>query len=197
VLSVALALERRALVVTLRWFGALAVLHVALLLGLLLPPIETWKDTRPYQSIVLLVDPQAVLAPLGPLLARYRLAAESYSTAAQLSYHTGRHVPVFGPGSSHARQDDIDSDWRRYDGRDFLVLLRHPPDLERFRPYFREVEARAVDARGTRHYALLGRGFDYAAYREGVLRVVRERWYRIPPWLPVGGCYFLERYGFR
>jgi 4-amino-4-deoxy-L-arabinose transferase-like glycosyltransferase len=196
VLSVALALERRALAVTLRWFGALAVLHVALIIALLAPPIETWKDTRLYQRIVLLADPQAVLEPLGPLLARYRLSAESYSTAAELSYHTKRHVPVFGTGSSHARQDDIDSNWRRYDGRDFLILLRDPPDLERYRPYFREVEAREVDARGTRHYAALGRGLDYAAYREGVLRPVRDRWYRIPPWLPVGGCPFFERYGF-
>ena len=37
--------------------------------------------------------------------------------------------------------------------------------------------------------------FDYAAYRAGVLEAVRERWYRIPAWLPVGGCYFFERYG--
>jgi hypothetical protein len=43
---------------------------------------------------------------------------------------------------------------------------------------------------------VLGRGFDYAAYRERVLTAVRERWYRIPSWLPVGGCYFFERYGF-
>jgi hypothetical protein len=54
-----------------------------------------------------------------------------------------------------------------------------------------------VPARGTVHYAVLGRGFDYAAYREQVLSVVRERWYRIPAWLPVGRCYFFERYGFR
>jgi hypothetical protein len=29
-----------------------------------------------------------------------------------------------------------------------------------------------------------------------VLTAVRGRWYRIPSWLPVGGCYFFERYGF-
>jgi 4-amino-4-deoxy-L-arabinose transferase-like glycosyltransferase len=195
VLSVALALERRALVLTLRWFGGLAVLHVALIVALLAPPIDTWKDLRLYPRIVMLADPQAVLEPLGPLLARYRLAADSYSMAAELSYHTGRHVPVFGAGSSHARQDDIDSDWRRYDGSDFLILLRDPPDLERYRPFFREVESRDVPARGTLHYALLGRGLDYAAYRERVLRTVGERWYRIPPWLPPGSCYFFERYG--
>jgi 4-amino-4-deoxy-L-arabinose transferase-like glycosyltransferase len=195
VLSVALALERRALAVTLRWFGALAVLHVTLIVALLVPPIDTWSSLRLYPRIVMLADPQAVLAPLGPLLARYRLAADSYSMGAELSYHTGRHVPVFGTGSSHARQDDIDSDWRRYDGGDFLILLRDPPDLEHYQPFFREVESRDVEARGTRHYALLGRGLDYAAYRERVLKTVRERWYRIPAWLPGGACYFFERYG--
>jgi 4-amino-4-deoxy-L-arabinose transferase-like glycosyltransferase len=197
VLSLALALERRALVVTARWFAALAVLHVALFVALLVPPLETWQENRRYQRLVLLFDPQAVLQPLGPLLARYRLTTEGYSLAAQLAFHTERRVPVFGAGSSYARQDDILTDWRRYQGRDLLVLRREPPDLARYRPFFREVEAREVPARGTVHYAVLGRGFDYAAYREQVLSVVRERWYRIPQWLPVGRCYFFERYGFR
>jgi 4-amino-4-deoxy-L-arabinose transferase-like glycosyltransferase len=196
VLTLALALERRALVVTLRWFVALALVHVAAIVALALPPLETWKDTRQYQRLVLLADPQAVLEPLGPLLARYRLVTEGYSVAAQLAYHTRRRVPVFGAGSSHARHDDILTDWRRYDGRDLFIFRRDPPDLERYRPYFREVEVRAAAARGVTHYGVLGRGFNYAAYRERVLTVVRERWYRIPSWLPVGGCYFFERYGF-
>ena len=148
------------------------------------------------QAWVLLDHPQAVLEPLGPLMARYRLTAEAYSVGAELSYHTGRHVAVFGTGSSHARQDDIDTDWRRFDGRDLLILQREPPELGRYRPYFREVEAREVPALGTVHYAVLGRNFDYAAYRAGVLSVVRERWYRIPAWLPRASCFFFERYGF-
>jgi 4-amino-4-deoxy-L-arabinose transferase-like glycosyltransferase len=195
VLSAALALERRALVVTLRWFGALAVLHAVAFVALLSLPLDTWKDTRAYQRLVLLAAPQALLDPLAPLLARYRLAAESYSIAALLAYHARRRVPVFGAGSSHARQDDILTDWRRFEGRDLLILRRDAPELERYRPYFREVEAREVPALGTLHFAVLGRGFDYAAYRAGVLEAVRERWYRIPAWLPVGGCYFFERYG--
>lgn len=196
VLSLALALERRALVVTLRWFGALAVLHAALLIGLLVPPLETWRDTPLYQRLVLLFEPREVLEPFGPLMARYRLVTEGYSVAAQLAFHTRRRVPVFGGGSSHARHDDILTDWRRLDGRDLLVFRREPPELDAYRPYFREVEAREASARGVTHYAVLGRGFDYAAYRERVLAVVSKRWYRIPTWLPVGGCYFFERYGF-
>ena len=196
VLSVALVLERRALVVTLRWFGALAVLHAALLVGLLAQPLDTWRDARLYQRLVLLFEPREVLEPFGPLMARYRLVTEGYSVAAQLAYHTDRRVPVFGAGSSHARHDDILTDWRRFDGRDLLVFRREPPDLERYRPFFREVEAQTASVRGATHYAVLGRGFDYAAYRERVLSEINARWYRIPTWLPVGACYFFERYGF-
>ena len=206
VLTVALALERRALVVTLRWFGILAVIHGLLFIAILTIPIERWRAPierfakpgtyeRLLQRWVLLAMPDAFLQPLGPQLARYRLAAESYSTASLLSYHVRRHVPVFGTGSSHARHDDILTDWRRWQGRDLLILRRDAPDVERYRPYFREVEALDAPGGGTQHYAVLGRGFDYAAYRAGVLEVVRERWYRIPGWLPVGGCYFFERYG--
>jgi 4-amino-4-deoxy-L-arabinose transferase-like glycosyltransferase len=208
VVSVALSLERRALQGSLRWFSALAIVQALLFIAILSVPFERWKAPlerwakpgsyeRLRQSWVLLEQPVAVLAPMAPLLARYRLAGESYSTAALLAYDTGRHVPVFGTGSSHARQDDLRTDWRRYDGGDLLIFRREPAELERYRPYFREVEAREFDGGGTRHYAVLGRGFDYAAYREGVLKEIRERWYRIPERLPVGACYFFERYGFR
>ncbi len=47
---------------------------------------------------------------------------------------------------------------------------------------------------GGSYHALLGTGFDYEAYRAGVLTDIRDRYYRIPPRLPVGHCYFFERY---
>jgi hypothetical protein len=106
-------------------------------------------------------------------------------------------VPVFGPGSSHARHDDILTDWRAYEGRDLVILRRDEPELASYRPYFRDVQARRFEVRGATFHAVLGRGFGYAPYREGVLKPVRERWYRIPPRLPVGACYFFERYDLR
>ncbi len=48
-------------------------------------------------------------------------------------------------------------------------------------------------ARGVYH-AILGRGFNYQAYRAGMLADIRDRYYRIPPWLPAGRCFFFERY---
>ena len=197
ILTVALALERRALVVTVRWFAAIAVLQIATLAVLVALPLETWQGRRFYQNLVLLKETRTILRALEAALPSATPAYESYSMAAVMSFHAKRTVPVFGPGSSHARHDDILTDWRAYQGRDLTILSRDEADLARYRPYFREVEARRIEVRGAAFHVVLGRGFDYAAYREGVLKPVRERWYRIPARLPVGACYFFERYGFQ
>ena len=197
ILSVALALERRALLNTVRWFAGIAVVQAAILSVLVLLPLETWQGRRIYQNAVLLVDTRAVLAALDAALPGATPAYESYSMAAVLSFHAKRTVPVFGPGSSHARHDDILTDWRAYEGRDLVILRRDEPELANYRAYFRDVQARRFEVRGATFHAVLARGFGYARYREGVLKPVRERWYRIPQALPVGACYFFERYDLR
>jgi hypothetical protein len=101
---------------------------------------------------------------------------------------------VFGRGTSHARQNDIDTDWRTLEGRDLLILRREPPLAQDYQPYFRSIEVKAIALGGGTYHALLGTGFNYAAYRTGVLADIRARYYRIPPRLPVGRCYFFERY---
>jgi len=197
ILTVALALERRALVVSVRWFAGIAVVQIATLAVLVALPLETWQGRRFYQNLVLLKETRTILQALEAALPSATPAYESYSMAAVMSFHAKRTVPVFGPGSSHARHDDILTDWRAYQGRDLTILGRDQADLARYSPYFRQVEARRIEVRGAAFHAVLGRGFDYAAYREGVLKPVRERWYRIPRGLPVGRCYFFERYGFQ
>ena len=131
---------------------------------------------------------------IAPDLPGRLLAADSYASAALLAYHARRPVPVFGRGTAHARQDDIDTDWRPYAGRDLLVLKREPPLPQDYQPYFHAIEIKKIPLGGGVYHAVLGRGFDYAAYRARVLVEVRERYYRIPAQLPIGRCYFFERY---
>lgn len=194
VLTLALALERRHLVVSARWFAAFAALHVAAIGAVAALPSETWSSTRFHSRLLFLLRTPEILAVVAPDLGRYRLAADSYSGAALLAFHSRRAVPVFGAGSSHARHDDILTDWRGYAGKDLVVLRREAPVLADYSPYFGKVEVQRIRLRGAEFHAVLGSGFDYAAYRDGVLRTVRERYYRIPPWLPLGRCYFFERY---
>lgn len=41
-----------------------------------------------------------------------------------------------------------------------------------------------------------GRGFHFEPYYEQVLKKIAEAYYRVPPYLPLRGCRFLEQYGF-
>ena len=192
VLSAALALERRQLAACARFFAVFAVLHAVAIAALATMPLEAWSSSKLYSRLMFLTRAPELIAAASPGL--YALAADSYSTAAVLSFHARRDVPVFGRGSSHARHDDILTDWRRYAGSDLLVLQREAPLPGDYRPFFREIELRQIPLGGAIFHAVLGRGFDYEAYRARVLTEVRERYYRIPAWLPAGRCYFFERY---
>lgn len=194
VLSIALALERRRLALSVRLFAAFAALHVVAIAIAAALPLEAWQSSRLYARLVFPGRVAELMAAVGPELAGRTLAADSYASAALLAYHARRPVPVFGRGTSHARQDDIATDWRAYAGKDFVVLRREPPQPEDYRPYFRELEARRIPLGGGAYHAVLGRGFDYEAYRARALTEIRDRYYRIPRWLPAGRCYFFERY---
>lgn len=176
------------------FFVAFAALHVAAVAVVSRLPLETWGGLRAYDGIVLTFDSKALLEQLKPFERDYVFASDGYSNAVTLGYNARRYFLVFGEASSHARHDDILTDFRALAERNILVLRKSEPNLADYRRYFREVEVREFVQRGTRFWIVLGRGFDYAAYRDGVLRPVKDRYYAIPRWLPQTGCYFCDRY---
>ncbi len=194
VITLALVASRQQLGTVVRWFAAFALLHVAAAAVVAALPLAVWKDTPLFSSLVFHARNPALIETLAPQLGRYALAADSYSAAAVLAYHSRRAVPVFGTGSSHARHDDILTDWRRYAGKDLLIVRRSRPSDEDYRRYFREFDVAPLQLDGATFYAVRGRGFDFEAYRAHILTQVRDRYYRIPPVLPVRRCYFFERY---
>jgi hypothetical protein len=103
------------------------------------------------------------------------------------------YFPVIGSTTHHGRQDDLLTDLRALDGRDLAIVRKQPPDAGAYERYFRAVETREVRLHGATFYVVLARHFDFAAYREAVLVGVRDRLFRIPAFLPQGGCYFCER----
>ena len=194
VLSVALALEQRALAASVRFFALLAVLHMVPIAIIGALPLDTWKDSRAYARLIFPGRIDELMAAAAPDLQGRVLATDSYASAALFEYHLKQPVAVFGRGTSHARQDDIDTDWRALDGKDIVILRRELPQPDEYEPYFRKVEARTIPLGGGRYHAYAGTGFDYAAYRARVLADIRDRYYRIPAGLPVGRCYFFDRY---
>ena len=197
-LSVALALDERRLGRAVRFFGVIAILHVLTIAIAAALPSETWKETailkKIYARLAFPGRVEELLVAIAPETRGRALAADSYAAAALFAYKTHAPVPVFGAGTSHARQDDIATDWRTFEGKNLIVLRREAPAADEYRPYFRSVETKRVPLSGGVYHAVIGSGFDSAAYRARVLSEVRERYYRIPRWLPVGHCYFFERY---
>jgi hypothetical protein len=194
VLSIALALERDALRWSVRAFAALAVLQAAAILAALVVPADAWRASRFYARLAFPGRVAELAAAIAPERPGRALATDSYASAALLEYHWREPVAVFGRGTSHARQDDIDTDWRRLAGRDLLILRRERPLEQDYAPYFREIRVHRFALGGRDFHAVSGIGFDYEAYRARMLADIRARYYRIPAALPAGRCYFFERY---
>jgi hypothetical protein len=175
-------------------YGALfSLLHVALITAAGALPLETWKRTKIYDGIVFHFGIDDIAARMTKLAPGFELAADGYSAAVTLSYYAGRYFFVFGTGSSHARHDDLITDFRALDGRDIAIFRKTAPEPTEYQPYFRSVELRTMPVGGATFHLVLGRGFDYAAYRDRVLTYVRDHFYRIPAYLPQGHCVFCER----
>lgn len=174
------------------FFLGFAALHIAIVtIGLRLP-LETWQKSGFYPGLVLTFESRALVEMAQPGDAL--LASDGYSNAVTLGHNLRRYVPVLGPGSGHARHDDILTDWRRHDGRDIVVLRKTAPGPGEYQGWFRSVSIDSFEHRGARFWVVRGRGFDYAAYRDDVLARVRRQYYALPPWLPQRGCYFCDRY---
>lgn len=177
--------------------AVIAAVHAVALLAIGATSVESWEKRlgeRRYAGIVQTVKADELIAALGDDLERYVPMTDGYSPSVTLGYNHRRYWAVFGPASSHARHDDMLTDFRTLAGRDILILSKEKPDLADYTPYFRGVSEDTLQVRGATFWRIRGHGFDYAAYHKGVLEPARRLWYAIPKWLPDCGCYFEERY---
>ena len=193
-IAAALALSAAQLRKSVVYLCVFSAIHVAAIVGISLLPMEVWKNSRLYDGIVFHVKTAELLRRLEPYAEKYEFSADGFSPAVTASYASGKYFFVFGTASSHGRHDDILTDFRTLAGKNILVLRKNPPNPGDYLPYFAKVEFRQFVLHGATFYLVLGQAFDYPSYRERVLRPLRDRYYRIPSYLPVGHCYFCERY---
>jgi 4-amino-4-deoxy-L-arabinose transferase-like glycosyltransferase len=209
-LGAAFVLDAATLRLNVLFLAVVSALHAAVTVTLAVLPIESFARLKQYDGIVMTFAPEALLAELAPFEREgFVLMADGYSPAVTLAWGAreagfraaapGTSVPreyvgVFGAASPRARQDDILTDFRKLDGKDILIVRKTRADDQQYRPYFDTVEFRDLTVRGATFHLVIGRGFRYAPYRDGVLTEVRDRFYRIPAYLPQGACWVCERY---
>jgi hypothetical protein len=169
-----------------------AGVHVLVVAGLYATTLETWTSNSRYPQIVRSVRTAEMLAQVeAPGVV---LMGESYTPAAIFGFERRQYMPVFGVGKFHARQDDALVDFSVYEGKTIRIITADPPALNEFAPYFERVAVLAFTQSGVPFYAVEGTGFNYQAYRRGVLGAIFKRFYSIPQALPMTGCPFCERY---
>ena len=193
-MAAAQMLDARQLRTTVRYLGVFSLLHVVLIIGASAMPLDTWKNSRYYDGIVFHFRINEVVSALKTFQPEFELAADGYSSAVTASVQSGGYVFVFGTASSHARHDDLVTDFRRYAGKNILVFRKSPPQEDEYRRYFGSVEYGRMRIAGATFHLVFGKDFRYEAYRDGVLAPMRDRYYRIPAFLPQGGCEFCDRY---
>jgi len=196
-------LSRRQLKVCALFALFLSVCHVIGLLFFALMPSETfrifaknpknyaklvtWKNNDEFGEIVSKQTSQDVI-----------LATRSYARSALLEYWSGRRVLVWGKGSYHARQDDILTNFKDLDGKDFRIISWESKEDEKesnheFKPYFRQIEITQLDFKGQEITVIDGKGFEYEVYRKDCLQHINEVYYAIPDFLP-GPRIFMQKY---
>ena len=175
-----------------RGLAVFAGLHVLVAAGLYMTTLENWRGARLYPQIVRSVRTGEILKQASSPGAV--LMADSYTPASIYGFERREYMPVFGVGKFHARQDDMLVDFSRYQGKTIRIITPDKPEPADFQPYFEKVAVLGFMQDGVQFYVVEGSGFNYAAYREGVLGVAFRRFYNIPAWLPMTGCPFCVRY---
>ena len=188
----ALALPVAELKTGAKGLAVFAGLHVLVVAGLYLTTLDTWKASARYPQIVRSVKTAEMLAQVSA--PGVVLMGESYTPAAIFGFERRQYMPVFGVGIFHARQDDALVDFSVYQGQTIRVITSEPPVLSDYAPYFASVKVLSFAQSGVPFYTLGGTGFNYAAYRQGVLGDIFKRFYGVPKALPMTGCPFCERY---
>jgi len=193
-----------------RWSMLFSAAHVAVICAVLLLPISRWPDVplagkkaqHYYGHIVMAFHGDDVYRRLAAMGDRYVLATPGYSTASLMAYHSGRHFVVFADDGRSGRNDDKVTDFRTLDGRDFLVLSNRPfspAKVDQYRAYFARLSIETLTVKGARYWLARGTGFRFEQYHRRHLAKILKDCYDIPGYLPVGDCFFYERYfpGYR
>ncbi len=178
-----------------RWVLWLGLPHLLALAAIAYWPTDHLGHSRLRAEMVIHREAPALVTTLEKDLPEHGvLMTNSYSSASLLAYHAKHYLPVFGMGSFHARFDDNITNFRELDGKAIRVFSTKPIDAGTLAPYFEKVDIHELTFDGATYYVADGSGFRFQPYYDKVIKAITASYYRVPSWLPLRGCRFLEQY---
>jgi hypothetical protein len=181
------------------WFNLIFSIPHLILFGLLMHADVSIWPTKHFQEDVLFHRKMPVILKTltQDMQENAVLTSVAYSPAALMTFHYGKIVPVFGPGKYHARNDDIFVDWRKMNGKPIRIVAKAKPiESNLYSDYLSNVVVRNIVVQGVPFTIVDGENFNYAKFRNVVLREAVNKYYKIPSILPILNCPFGRKYGF-
>ncbi|MEN8168919.1 MAG: glycosyltransferase family 39 protein [Pseudomonadota bacterium] len=180
---------------SLKFMMGFSLLHIAAVVVVLTLPHDYWKSKPSvYDGVLIGYYADEFIEQFDVQADGYHWATGSYVESGMLEYVSGKRFIVFGGGSKHGRHDDLLTDWRAFAGENIAVLVYKEQTANAYALYFKQASVVPFQVQQRNLYLLLGNGFRYELYRNGVLTQIRDRYYRYPDFLPAGQCYFNQRY---
>jgi hypothetical protein len=168
-------------------------LHVAFFMTLLLLPTSLLNEHKKYSDVVMYTQPKTICAEL-ERFDDEMIFTQSYSTASLLSHYCKRDVTVLFNNSKYGRIDDKLFDVRTLVEKEITIFNKSPIKEELLNGICNSYMLENFEVNGATFYTAKCSGFEYEEYKKRYLDYQNEKFYNIPSWLPVGKCYFKERY---
>ena len=168
-------------------------IHIAILMVVIFTPKNLFEDFRRYSDVVLMDNPQAVCRGIEEYDAN-RFFTSGYTSASFLSYHCKKDISMLFYDRKYARYDDKLVDVRELQDENIVFMNKRKMDESYMRGVCTDVSIEKKMLGGAPFYFAQCKGFNYDVYKKEFLDFANENYYNIPDWLPVGECYFKDRY---
>jgi len=171
-----------------------SLVHIAIFLILIFIPKSLFIANKKYSDIIFFTKTISVCDALKPYNDK-SLFATGYTSASVLSYYCKRDISMIFNNSKYGREDDKLLDVRELDKKDIFIFDRRKILKDDFKDVCQNISVKKLFTKEKSSFEVAKcENFSYKKYKERFLKVQRERFYKIPKWLPVGKCYFLDRY---
>ncbi len=168
-------------------------IHIAILFIALSIPTSLLKGQKYYSDIIYATKPE-LLCKKFEQYSDEEFFTLGYTTASMLSYSCNRDIKMLFNDSKFGRMDDKLLDVRSLDAADVYLFDNHEIKEKELSGVCAKVSIEEFDIQGAKFHMAKCSGFDYASYKKEHLALQKKRFYTIPKWLPIGKCYFLDKY---
>ncbi len=168
-------------------------IHIAILMVVIFTPKTLFEKIERYSDVVLMDNPQAVCRGIAEYDAK-RFFTSGYTSAAFLSYHCKKDISMLFYDRKYARYDDKLVDVRELKEQNIVFMNKRKMDESYFKGVCADVSIQKKMLGGAAFYFAECKAFSYDRYKKEFLDYQNKNYYNIPEWLPVGKCYFKDRY---